>query len=92
MIAVSQATKDEIAWMYEVPHEKTSVVYNGVSPQRFEQPTDVGADKRRYHIGPLDPTLLFCGRLSLAEGARYPREAILPSSDDIHLAFRVAGT
>jgi hypothetical protein len=36
VIAVSQATKDEITWMCEVPHWKTSVVYNGVSPQRFD--------------------------------------------------------
>ncbi|MCL5282606.1 MAG: glycosyltransferase family 4 protein [Planctomycetes bacterium] len=76
VIAVSQATKDEITWMYEVPPGKTSVVYNGVSPERFEQPTDVGADKRRYHIGPLDPTILFCGRLSWQKGPDILVEAI----------------
>lgn len=68
VIAVSQATKDEIAWMYEVPPWKTSVVYNGVSPQRFDESTDPDADKRRYHIGPHDPTILFCGRLSWQKG------------------------
>jgi glycosyltransferase involved in cell wall biosynthesis len=76
VIAVSQAAKDEITWMYEVPHGKTSVVYNGVSPQRFEQPTDPGADKRRYHIGPLDPTVLFCGRLAWQKGPDILVEAI----------------
>ena len=76
VIAVSQATKDEITWMYEVPPWKTSVVYNGVSPQRFDQPTDPGADKRRYHIGPLDPTILFCGRLSWQKGPDILVEAI----------------
>jgi glycosyltransferase involved in cell wall biosynthesis len=76
VIAVSQAAKDEITWMYEVPQGKTSVVYNGVSPQRFAQPTDVGADKRRYHIGPLDPTILFCGRLAWQKGPDILVEAI----------------
>jgi glycosyltransferase involved in cell wall biosynthesis len=76
VIAVSQAAKDEITWMYEVPQGKTSVVYNGVSPQRFAQATDVGADKRRYHIGPLDPTILFCGRLAWQKGPDILVEAI----------------
>ena len=76
IIAVSQATKDEISWMYEVPPGKTSVVYNGVSPQRFDQPTDPGADKRHYHIGPSDPTILFCGRLSWQKGPDILVEAI----------------
>ncbi len=76
VIAVSQATRDEITWMYEVPPGKTAVVYNGVSPQRFDQPTDAGADKRRYHIGPLDPTILFCGRLAWQKGPDILVEAI----------------
>jgi glycosyltransferase involved in cell wall biosynthesis len=76
VIAVSQAAKDEITWMYEVPEGKTAVVYNGVSPQRFAQATDPGADKRRYHIGPLDPTILFCGRLAWQKGPDILVEAI----------------
>jgi len=52
------------------------VVYNGVSPEHFSQPTDPGADKRRYHIGPLDPTILFCGRLSWQKGPDILVEAI----------------
>ena len=76
IIAVSQAAKDEITWMYEVPRGKTSVVYNGVSPQRFDQPTDASADKQRYGMGPLDPTILFCGRLSWQKGPDILVEAI----------------
>jgi glycosyltransferase involved in cell wall biosynthesis len=78
VIAVSQATKDEITWMYEAPRGKTSVVHNGVSPQRFDQPTDPGVDKRRYHIGPSDPTILFCGRLAWQKGPDILVEAIPP--------------
>jgi len=68
VIAVSQATKDEICWMYEVPKYKAVVIYNGVNPQRFDQPTDVGADKWRCGLGPMDPTILFCGRMVWQKG------------------------
>jgi glycosyltransferase involved in cell wall biosynthesis/uncharacterized protein YqgV (UPF0045/DUF77 family) len=68
VIAVSQATKNELMWMYEVPDGKISVVYNGVNPSRFDIVTDTGEDKRHYNIAPLDPTVLFCGRLAWQKG------------------------
>jgi glycosyltransferase involved in cell wall biosynthesis/uncharacterized protein YqgV (UPF0045/DUF77 family) len=68
IITVSQATKDEIAWMYEAPGWKTTVVYNGVDPHRFDAAVDAGAIKKQYAIGPLDPTVLFCGRLEWQKG------------------------
>jgi glycosyltransferase involved in cell wall biosynthesis/uncharacterized protein YqgV (UPF0045/DUF77 family) len=76
VIAVSQATKNELMWMYEVPHEKISVVYNGVNPSRFDLATDPGEDKRHYNIAPLDPTVLFCGRLAWQKGPDLLVEAI----------------
>jgi glycosyltransferase involved in cell wall biosynthesis/uncharacterized protein YqgV (UPF0045/DUF77 family) len=68
VIAVSHSTKKELMWMYEVPDWKISVVYNGVNPSRFELATDTGEDKRHYNIAPLDPTVLFCGRLAWQKG------------------------
>ena len=68
VIAVSHATKSELTWMYEVPPEKVAVVYNGVSNHRFEGEVDQGQIKRRYDIGPVDPTVLFCGRLVQQKG------------------------
>jgi len=44
---VSEALRNEIAWMYEVPHGKTSVVYNGASPHRFDYFLDSGRVKRQ---------------------------------------------
>ena len=54
--------------MYEAPEWKISVVYNGVGPHRFESTADPGAIKREYEIGPVDPTILFCGRLTHHKG------------------------
>jgi glycosyltransferase involved in cell wall biosynthesis/uncharacterized protein YqgV (UPF0045/DUF77 family) len=68
IITVSQATKNEIGWMYETPGWKTSVVYNGIDPHRFDVHVDQGRLKRQYNIGPMDPTVLFCGRLEWQKG------------------------
>jgi glycogen synthase len=76
VIAVSYATKREITWMYEVPDWKVTVVYNGVGPHRFDGPVDAGEIKQRYGIGPLEPTVLFCGRLALQKGPDLLIEAV----------------
>ncbi|MBN1975525.1 MAG: glycosyltransferase family 4 protein [Sedimentisphaerales bacterium] len=76
IIAVSQATKEEIMWMYEVPEWKTNVINNGVNWKRFDININPGDEKRRYNIAPLDPTVLFCGRLTWQKGADILVEAI----------------
>ena len=78
VIAVSSATRDELRWMYEVPDWKTHVVYNGVTPHRFTQPAQVDELRKRYEIGPLDPTVLFSGRLVWQKGPDLLMEAIGP--------------
>ncbi len=76
VITVSGVTQREIMDMYEVPESKTSVIYNGVFPQRFALTTDPGEDKRHYGLGPLDPTVLFCGRLAWQKGPDLLVEAV----------------
>ena len=76
VIAVSKATEAEILSMYQVPAWKTSVVYNGVSPHLFDVEQDTGAAKRKYGLAPLDPTVLFCGRLTSQKGPDILLEAI----------------
>jgi glycosyltransferase involved in cell wall biosynthesis len=76
VIAVSHATRSEIAWMYQVPDWKTDVVYNGVSPHRFDSSVDPGEVKKQHGIGPLDPMVLFCGRLEWQKGPDLLVEAI----------------
>lgn len=76
VVAVSHATKKEIMWMYETPEEKISVVYNGVDPHRFDVDVDAGGVKQNYGIGPMDPTVLFCGRLTWQKGPDLLLEAV----------------
>jgi glycosyltransferase involved in cell wall biosynthesis len=68
VISVSHATRDEVCWMYEAPLEKTAVVYNGVNRGRFDRPVQRDAVRRQYQIGPMDPVVLFCGRLDYQKG------------------------
>jgi glycosyltransferase involved in cell wall biosynthesis len=69
VITVSHQLREEIKWLYQVPDHKTRVVYNGVNAQAFDVPVDdPGAVKRRYAIGPLDPTVLFVGRMVVQKG------------------------
>src|SRR6516162_1606367 len=68
VITVSHQLKQEIKWLYQVPDHKTRVVYNGVNAQAFDQPVDPGEVKNKYAIGPLDPTILFVGRMVVQKG------------------------
>ncbi len=68
VITVSHRLKDEINWLYQVPHAKTATIYNGVNSRTFDYAVDAGAVKGRYGIGPLDPTILFVGRMVVQKG------------------------
>ncbi len=76
VIAVSKALRNEINWMYNTPEEKTSVVYNGVNPWTYGGWVDAGAIRRLYGIGPMDPTILFVGRMVYQKGPDLLVEAI----------------
>jgi glycosyltransferase involved in cell wall biosynthesis len=68
VIAVSGAIRRELTWMYELPWDKIRVVYNGVSPHKWGRWLDPGAVKARYGIGPMDPTVLYTGRMAYQKG------------------------
>ncbi len=63
VITVSNQLKGEVQWLYNVPEQKVSVVYNGVNARAFDYGVDTGEVKRRYAVAPLDPMVLFVGRL-----------------------------
>lgn len=68
LITVSHSLKKEVMWMYQVPDWKANVIYNGVSLHHFDGWVDAGAVKARFGIGPMDPTVLFCGRMVQQKG------------------------
>ena len=68
VIAVSSALRHEVQSMYQVPDWKISTIYNGVSVSNFDGWIEPAEVKRRYDIGPVDPTVLFVGRLVQQKG------------------------
>ncbi|MBI4690009.1 MAG: glycosyltransferase family 4 protein [Nitrospirae bacterium] len=76
VITVSNGLRNEIMWMYEVPWWKASVVYNGVNLHHFDGWLDPFEIKKQYHIGPMDPMVLFCGRMVYQKGPDILVEAI----------------
>lgn len=68
VITVSQMLKNELAWIYNLPDWKTSVIPNGISYHQFNGFVDPGQIKARYGIGPMDPTTLFVGRMTSQKG------------------------
>jgi glycosyltransferase involved in cell wall biosynthesis len=76
VIAVSNTLKGELMWMYNLPDWKCWSIYNGVPVHRYDGWIDAGAVKGRYGIGPMDPTVLYMGRMSLQKGPDLLVEAI----------------
>lgn len=76
VIAVSAALKGELMWMYNLPDWKCWAIYNGVPVHNFDGFLDPGAVRARYGIGPMDPMVLFCGRLALQKGPDLLLEAV----------------
>ena len=68
VIAVSTPLKNEVMWMYNVPDWKVSVAHNGVNVHNYDGWVDPGQVKAGYGIGPLDPMVLFSGRLVCQKG------------------------
>ncbi len=68
VITVSNQLRAEIRWLYNLPDDKTHMIYNGVNSSTFDYDVDAGEVKRQYHIGPLDPTVLFVGRMVVQKG------------------------
>jgi glycosyltransferase involved in cell wall biosynthesis len=76
VVAVSGALKGELMWMYNLPGEKCWAIPNGVSVHQFDGWIDPGAVKGKYGIGPMDPMVLFSGRMALQKAPDVLVEAI----------------
>lgn len=68
VIAVSHSLKNEVQWIYSTPEDKVNVVYNGIDYHQFDGWVEPAGVKRMYDIGPLDPMVLFVGRMVYQKG------------------------
>ena len=78
IITVSHSLKKEVMWLYEVPDWKISVAFNGVNLHQFDGWIDPKKVRDRYGIGPVDPMILFVGRMVCQKGPDLLVEAVPP--------------
>ena len=76
VIAVSKALKNEVMWIYSVPDWKIDTIYNGVSCNNYDGWIDPAHIKAMFHVGPLDPMVLFVGRIVYQKGPDILADAI----------------
>lgn len=91
---VSHSMKWELAREYQIPEGKINVIYNGIDLAKFEGFLDAGRVKERYGIWPLDPVVLFLGRMCHQKGPDLLLEAIpdvLSFRGDIKFVFAGGG-
>ena len=68
IVAVSKTLKNELMWIYNIPEWKIDVIYNGISYWNYDGMVDPAFVRSMYGIGPLDPMVLFAGRITYQKG------------------------
>ncbi len=76
VIAVSKTLKNEVQWIYNVPGWKVDPIYNGICYWNYDGWVDPGQVRGRYGVGPVDPMVLFSGRMVYQKGPDILMEAI----------------
>lgn len=67
VIAVSQETKKDVQRLFNVPDERLHVIYNGIDLDEYKQVASKSALKR-FGINPVEPYILFVGRIARQKG------------------------
>jgi glycosyltransferase involved in cell wall biosynthesis len=73
---VSHIMRGELGREYQVPEAKVAVIYNGINTAKFAGSVDAGRVKERFGFHPLDPMILFFGRVAYQKGPDLLLEAI----------------
>ncbi len=76
IIVTTKQMLDEIQKIYSIPESKINIIPNGIARKEANRYPDPGMVKKKYSIDPLDPLVLFCGRISYQKGPDLLVEAI----------------
>jgi len=68
--------KKETQWIHRVSDDKMRIIYNGIHTNKFDSLVDQGEVKKRFLVGPLDPMVLFIGRMTYQKGPDLLLEAV----------------
>jgi glycosyltransferase involved in cell wall biosynthesis len=76
IIVTSKMMLDELKSIYSIPENKMSIIPNGIVKGKMKKPVEPRKVKANYGIDPIDPVVLFCGRMSYQKGPDLLVEAI----------------
>jgi len=65
---VSEALKNEVMILYNIPEWKCDVIPNGIVPCQYQKVVDTEEVKTKYGVNPSDRLVLFIGRLAYQKG------------------------
>lgn len=68
VITVSRTLQREIAWMFDLPAEELTVIYNGISPSTPQSISDPATARARFQLPQDVPIVLFAGRMTCQKG------------------------
>jgi len=86
VIAVSDAMRQDVQALYDVPFEKIHVIHNGIDVHQYK-PTPNPAVLQSYHIDPTIPFVLFVGRITRQKGIMHLINAIKDLRLDVQVVL-----
>ncbi|MGA1875837.1 MAG: glycosyltransferase family 4 protein [bacterium] len=78
IICTDQNLKDNLRNSLSVPEDRISLWPSRFNWEVFQGTCDAGEIKRKYELGPIDPTVLFVGEFTEANGPDILMEAVPP--------------
>ncbi|NYT01358.1 MAG: glycosyltransferase family 4 protein [Methanosarcinales archaeon] len=76
VIVTTSRMREELARVFSIPEYKTWIIPNGIQEGKVRRNLDPGRVKERYGLHPLDPVVLYCGRMSYQKGPDLLVEAV----------------
>lgn len=67
VISVSKETKRDVEKLFDIKSERHHVIYNGIDLDEY-QPTDSKSSFKRLGVNPVEPYILFVGRITRQKG------------------------
>lgn len=67
VIAVSEETKKDVQRLFRVPDDRLHVIYNGIDLEEYH-PVESKCALKRFGINPVEPYVLFVGRIARQKG------------------------
>ena len=86
VIAVSEAMKEDVQNLYEVPADRVRVIHNGIDPAEYGLRKDPET-LRRLGIDPDVPIVLFVGRITRQKGILHLVRAIPSMTKDVQVVL-----